>query len=101
MENEKNLKTDQIAGTILGNLQSAENFADNVVLNAERGHGFAAEKANHLYDLFHGEDAQIIGSDNAKNGADRLVNGVEIQTKFCNSGSKCISECFENGKFRY
>lgn len=48
MENEKNLKTDQIAGTILGNLQSAENFADNVVLNAERGHGFAAEKANHL-----------------------------------------------------
>jgi len=101
VENEKNLKTDQIAGTILGNLQSAENFADNVVLNAERGHGFAAEKANHLYDLFHGEDAQIIGSDNAKNGADRLVNGVEIQTKFCNSGSKCISECFENGKFRY
>ena len=101
MENEKNLKTDQIAGTILGNLQSAENFADNVVLNAERGHGFAAEKANHLYDLFHGEDAQIIGSDNAKNGADRLVNGVEIQTKFCNSGSKCISECFENGKFLY
>lgn len=86
MENEKNLKTDQIAGTILGNLQSAENFADNVVLNAERGHGFAAEKANHLYDLFHGKDAQIIGS-YEKNSADRLVNGVEIQTKFCNSGS--------------
>lgn len=94
-------KTSENVGVVAGNLQSAEIFAENVVLNAARGHGFAAEKANHLFDKLTGKDAHIIGGDNAKNGADRLVNGVKIQTKFCNGGGKCISECFENGKFRY
>lgn len=36
-----------------------------------------------------------------KNGADRLVDGVKIQTKYCKTGSKCISECFEDNTFRY
>ena len=54
-----------------------------------------------MWDVFHGNDAKIVGDDNAKNGADRIVNNVNIQTKYCASGSKCIQECFENGKFRY
>ena len=62
---------------------------------------FAAEKANHLKDVWTGKDANIIGDDNAKNGADRLVDGVKIQTKYCKTGSKCISECFESNTFRY
>ncbi|MBO5636185.1 MAG: SEL1-like repeat protein [Acidaminococcaceae bacterium] len=67
-----------------------------------RGHGFAAERANHLYDILHGRDAVIVGDDNALNGADRIVDGQMIQTKFCNSGGKCVSECFDaNGNFRY
>lgn len=70
--------------------------------NQRGGHGFAAEKANHLYDLLTGNEAKIIGDDNAKNGADRLVNGIEIQSKYCKTGSKCIAECFdETGKMRY
>ncbi|EMK6944136.1 hypothetical protein ACMFRU_003496 [Vibrio cholerae] len=88
-------------GTAAGIVGSSENYADNVILGASRGHGFAAEKANHLKDIMSGKDAKIVGGDNAKNGADRLVDGVNIQTKYCNSGSKCISECFENGTFRY
>ena len=88
-------------GTAAGVAGSSENYADNVVLGASRGHGFAAEKANHLYDVFSGKDAKIVGGDNAKNGADRLVDGVNIQTKYCKTGSKCISECFEGGEFRY
>ena len=69
---------------------------------ATRGHGFAAERANHLYDTVTGKDAHIVGDDNAKNGADRLVDGVSIQSKYCSTGSKCIKECFdETGKFRY
>ncbi|MBW4286294.1 hypothetical protein, partial [Escherichia coli] len=86
---------------ILGIIESANIYADNVVLGAARGHGFAAEKANHLFDLITGKDASIIGGNNAKNGADRLVNGVLIQTKYCSSGSKCINECFDNDVFRY
>ncbi|MBN2479000.1 MAG: hypothetical protein JXA94_02105 [Parachlamydiales bacterium] len=60
-----------------------------------QGHGFAGEKINHLYDTFTGQDAKIIGSDNAKNGADRLVDGINIQTKYCATGSRCINECFD------
>ena len=99
--NKKTIKNKNIPGIVSGNLQSAENFSDNVPFIASRGHGFAAEKANHLFDKLSGKDAYIIGGDNAKNGADRLVNNVKIQTKFCNGGGKCISECFENGKLRY
>jgi hypothetical protein len=95
------MKKKEIPGVGSGSYRSSINYADNVVLGAKRGHGFAAEKANHLKDVFRGEDAKIIGGDNAKNGADRLVNGIEIQTKYCASGSKCVSECFTNGKFRY
>ncbi|EHK4784849.1 hypothetical protein [Vibrio parahaemolyticus] len=94
-------KSEEAVGTAAGVIGSSENYVDNVILGASRGHGFAAEKANHLYDVFTGKDAKIVGGDNAKNGADRLVDGVKIQTKYCNSGSKCISECFEEGTFRY
>ena len=38
--------------------------------HARRGHGFAAERANHLNDKLHGRDARIVGDDNAKDGAD-------------------------------
>ena len=69
--------------------------------HGERGHGFAAERANDLYDKITGKDARIVGDDNAKNGADRIVNGANIQSKYCSTGSKCVQECFENGKFRY
>lgn len=69
--------------------------------HGERGHGFAAERANDLYDRLTGKDAKIVGDDNAKNGADRIVNDANIQSKYCSSGSKCVQQCFENGKFRY
>lgn len=92
----------KLMGLSYGIRESSENFADNVILNASKGHGFAAEKANHIKDVFSGKDAKIIGGDNKLNGADRLVDGIQIQTKYCKSGSKCISECFdETGKFRY
>lgn len=81
--------------------QSAQNHADNVVMHGRQGHGFAAEKANHLADKFSGKQAELVGTDNAKYGADRLVDGVYIQTKYCQTGAKCISECFKNNRFKY
>ena len=95
------MKKEEVTGTGAGVSGSAENYADNVKFGSERGHGFAAEKANHLKDVWTGKDANIIGDDNAKNGADRLVDGAKIQTKYCKTGSKCISECFESNTFRY
>lgn len=90
-----------VASSSAGAAANANQYAENVVLGAERGHGFAAEKANHLLDKISGKEAEIIGGDNALNGADRLVDGIEIQTKYCKTGSKCVEECFDNGKFRY
>ncbi|GLO60082.1 hypothetical protein MACH09_05900 [Vibrio sp. MACH09] len=88
-------------GLFMGAANNSEEYIRKVKYHGTRGHGFAAEDANHLDDVLLGRDAQIIGDDNAKNGADRLVNGQEIQTKYCKTGSKCISECFQDGKFRY
>jgi hypothetical protein len=86
---------------VFGINESSKNYADNVILSAERGHGFAGEKANHLYDVFTGKNAEIVGGNNIKNGPDRLVDGIFIQTKYCSSGSACVAETFENGQFRY
>lgn len=72
--------------------------------HANQGHGFAAEQANNLFDNLTGHKATVVGDDNAKNGADRIVDGVYIQSKYCKTGSRCINECFaEDGKgsFRY
>ena len=43
--------------------------------NGRQGHGFAAEQGNTLIDKVHGRDARIVGDGNAKNGADRMVDG--------------------------
>lgn len=90
------------AGTALGNATAANTIYGETKFNSDRGHGFAAERANHQIDILSGRDAQILGDDNAKNGADRLVDGTFIQSKYCATGSKCIAECFDaNGIFRY
>ena len=65
------------------------------------GHGFAAEDANAMYDKYHGKHVDKVGTDNAKNGPDRIVNGVEIQTKYCATASKSVKAAFENGQYRY
>lgn len=103
-----------IGGIIYGNVSNASSIYSTDKFNTPRGHGFAAENANHLYDKIANADfwgqgkVQLVGEDIdpetgriVKNGADRIVNGVNIQTKYCASGSKCISECFDDGKFRY
>lgn len=102
------------AGTIYGNVSNASTIYGMDKFNTPRGHGFAAERANHLHDKVSNADffgkgkVNLVGEDIdpetgriIKNGADRVVNNVNIQTKYCASGSKCISECFENGKLRY
>lgn len=82
-------------------IDSAEIYKENLVMNGRQGHGFAAEKANDLYDNFTGKNAKIVGADNKKNGPDRLVDGELIQTKYCTTGAKCIAEAFHNGEWRY
>lgn len=69
--------------------------------NSQQGHGFAAEQGNDLWDRMVGNEAKILGDDNAKNGADRLVNGKLIQTKYCQNARSSIDAGFKNGQYRY
>lgn len=108
-------KTVDIGGITYGNISNSSNLYGMDKFNTPRGHGFAAERANHLNDKISNFDflgqnkVNLVGDDIdpltgkiVKNGADRIVNGVEIQTKYCRTGSKCIAECFDkNGEFRY
>lgn len=72
-----------------------------VKYHSKQGHGFAAEDANAMYDRLHGKHVRKVGVDNAKNGADRIVNGIEIQTKYCINADKSVNSAFENGQYRY
>ena len=76
------------------------NFAE---VNTKTGHGEMAEEALNLIDKLSGKQAEVIGRTNIKDGADRIVEGVQIQTKYCASGTKCINDCFDKttGLFRY
>jgi hypothetical protein len=80
---------------------NARTYAGAVCSSISRGHGVMAEKASHLIDLAKGADVQHVGHTNALNGADRIVDGILIQTKYCSSGAKCVSSCFDAGGFRY
>lgn len=101
-ENRKNEENSvEATGIVYGNVGVGTTTYETNKFHGRQGHGFAAERAEHVRDLYHGEDVKILGDNNAKNGADRLVNGVEIQSKYCRSGAACIQECFENGQYRY
>ena len=66
------------------------------------GHGFAAEDANAQWDKWHGKRVDKVGAGNAYNGADRIVNGVEVQVKYHASAYRSIASCFgKDDMFRY
>ena len=89
------------SGIQYGNRISSETTSGMEKFHARQGHGFAAERADHLHDYLDGKNVKILGDDNAANGADRMVDGRMIQSKYCSSGSTCVAECFSEGHFRY
>ncbi len=100
--NKKIFNGADFVGDIYGNVSAASATYAYDKFATLQGHGFAAEQANHIYDKIRGHDAQMLGFDNAPNGADRSVDGILIQSKYCATGSKCIEECFnKSGEFRY
>lgn len=66
------------------------------------GHGYAAEDVNVTFDKLKGKKVEKVGTDNKKNGADRIVNGQQIQSKYCKTAKRTIDAAFgEDGIFRY
>jgi len=81
-----------------------ETVAHNDRLNrfaASQGQGYAAEQYNDLIDKLHGRKATILGDDNKLNGADRMVDGKLIQTKYCQTAQDSVNAAFKNGQYRY
>ena len=71
--------------------------------NRTSGHGYAAEDANALADRQRGHRVEKTGWDNYSDGPDRIVDGVKIQTKYCQSARASVNSAFNNqtGKYRY
>ncbi len=69
--------------------------------HSKQGHGFAAEDANAMWDRWHGKSVNKVGLDNSLNGADRISDGVQIQTKYCADAGKSVGAAFDNGTYRY
>jgi len=66
------------------------------------GTGFAAEEANTFADYLQFRDVKITGKDNSLNGADRIVDGTAIQTKYYPDSKSTFNAAFnENGTYRY
>lgn len=71
--------------------------------NPKSAHGFAAEDANALNDVLHGKSVNKIGLLNEKDGADRIVDGIKIQTKYYATAQDTVNSAFskETGLYRY
>lgn len=72
--------------------------------NPKGGFGLFAEQANNMADIAHFKNAKVVGGNNLKNGPDRLVNNVQIQTKYYNTAKRSVGAAFNNngdGQYRY
>lgn len=62
--------------------------------HTKQGHGFAAEDANALHDVLCGRKVQKIGVSNELCGADRIVDGVQVQSKYCQTARASVNNAF-------
>lgn len=95
-----------IAASSNANMIATNNMLDQAKFITPQGHGFAAERGNNFYDFLKGYDTKVIGDNNVKNGADRVIRFKDgstlfIQDKYYSTARDGINACFENGEFRY
>lgn len=69
--------------------------------NVKAGHGFAAEDSNALDDVLSGKNVEKIGTNNARDGADRLVDKQLIQVKYYKNPEDTIQSLFNKEGYRY
>lgn len=108
----QNITLGELAKRRLAGLDAANLIAPGFAFNIEQtninhyrtkntGHGYAAEDANALNDILRGRKVELTGKTNELNGADRIVDGVKVQTKYCQSAEDSISAAFKGGQYQY
>lgn len=81
--------------------QSTNSYMQFTQYRNRQGHGWAAEDANAMADRLAGKKVDQVGRDNCCNGADRVVNGVQIQTKYCATAQDSVNAAFQDCRYRY
>lgn len=101
-------KAAEIGGLGAGLSQNAHIYNDEVknYMNGARGGGYAAEYGNNAIDRLTGKKVENLAQDlenghQKLHGADRNVNGVNIQTKYYKSASESIGAVFEHKQALY
>ena len=91
--------------SILGSasIKSAQNIESTqwTKYSNPKAHGWGAEDWNAIIDTLSGKTVNKVGINNELNGADRIVNGVKIQSKYCKTASDSVENAFKNGAYRY
>jgi len=85
-------------------IQAAEHLESTQInrFGTRGGTGFAAEDANALNERLRGVHVDKVGRSNEKNGADRIADGMPIQTKYFDSASRTVyAACNADGVYRY
>ncbi|KAL4446986.1 hypothetical protein ABPG74_014958 [Tetrahymena malaccensis] len=100
MEDKKSFKKNTIKVPPHNLQNDGKYYNETLKFNGLQGHGFAAEQANNLIDNMKGDKAVVL-SEYVKNGPDRIVNGIQIQTKYCKTAQATFQNCFKGGEFRY
>lgn len=101
-------KAAEIGGLGAGLANNAHIYNDEVknLMNGARGGGYAAEYGNNAIDRLTGNKVENLAQDlenghQKLHGADRNVNGVNIQTKYYKSASESIGAVFEHKQALY
>lgn len=106
-EDEPKYTVGEIGGYLVGNGKTIEKLYGDRKFGNPTGVGWAAENGNNLYDSLKGLNTSVVGDDNAKNGADRIIknkNGVNIliQDKYYSKATDTVRAAFdENGIYKY
>lgn len=93
-----------LAAAAVQSAQTAIFVEQKSIQNTSAGHGEMVEEAINRLDRLHGLDAKILGRNNAKNGADRMIgDNLFIQTKYYNSATGTLASSFSatTGEYRY
>lgn len=102
----KNRSSGDASQQSYGNYKTSASIEDSQwskYTNKKGGHGFAAEDANAFHDHMKGRKVDKIGTNNAKSGADRIVNNQAIQTKYYRTANDSLNAAFDSatGKWKY
>lgn len=97
------MKSAQCGAAASSSAQSTHRHMQYTQYRNMQRHGWAAEDANAMADILRGKRVRMVGRNNYFDGADRIVNGVEIQTKYCRTAGDSVGAAFNNesGVYRY